>query len=62
MDEVVIGAPYEITQALLEDLNVDVVAHGSTDIVKMPDGSDPYQHARNAGELNGVARLRECVR
>jgi ethanolamine-phosphate cytidylyltransferase len=50
VDEVLIGAPYEVTQALLDDLNISVVAHGSTEIVTMPDGTDPYQHARNAGE------------
>eukprot|EP00037_Helgoeca_nana_P017030 m.160692 g.160692 ORF g.160692 m.160692 type:complete len:367 (+) comp23805_c1_seq1:407-1507(+) len=51
VDEVVIGTPYEVTSALLEDLNVDLVAHGSTDIVTMPDGTNPYLEAIEAGKF-----------
>ncbi|KAG7210554.1 hypothetical protein KM043_012074 [Ampulex compressa] len=42
VNEVVIGAPYEVTRDLMEHFNVSIVCHGQTPIVPCEDGSDPY--------------------
>ncbi|KAH0517960.1 Ethanolamine-phosphate cytidylyltransferase [Microtus ochrogaster] len=44
VSEVVIGAPYSVTEELLSHFKVDLVCHGKTEIVPDRDGSDPYQH------------------
>lgn len=43
VSEVVIGAPYAVTQDLMEHFRVDIVVHGQTQIVDDVDGSDPYE-------------------
>jgi ethanolamine-phosphate cytidylyltransferase len=40
VNEVVIGAPYEVTKDLMEHFNVDVVCHGRTQISDKH--GDPY--------------------
>ena len=42
VSEVVIGAPYTIDRNLMEHFNVDLVCHGSTQIVSDSFGEDPY--------------------
>lgn len=42
VNEVVIGAPYEVTKELMEHFNVSVVCHGQTFIMPCKDESDPY--------------------
>ena len=42
VNEVVIGAPLSVTADLLDHFKVDLVCHGSTDVILNPDGSDPY--------------------
>ena len=43
VSEVVIGAPYSVTSDLMDQLKVDLVIHGTTEIAPDVDGSDPYQ-------------------
>lgn len=38
----VIGAPYSVTNDLMEHFHVDLVIHGHTFIMPDDDGSDPY--------------------
>lgn len=42
VNEVVIGAPYSVTEELMSHFNVDVVCHGQTPISNDGDGSDAY--------------------
>jgi len=42
VDEVVIGAPYEVTKELMEHFNIDLVVHGTTDVLPTVTGTDPY--------------------
>jgi len=42
VDEVLIGAPYNVTQEIMNFYNVHLVVHGSTPIELNPDGSDPF--------------------
>lgn len=42
VNEVVIGAPLTVDANLLDHFRVNVVCHGSTDVVMNRDGSDPY--------------------
>ncbi|KAI8488989.1 Ethanolamine-phosphate cytidylyltransferase [Branchiostoma belcheri] len=42
VSEVVIGAPYTVTQELMDHFNVDVVIHGRTPYPPDQDGRDPY--------------------
>jgi ethanolamine-phosphate cytidylyltransferase len=48
--EVVIGAPYSITEELLDHFNVDLVCHGKTSIEPDEDGLDPYLVAKAVGK------------
>jgi ethanolamine-phosphate cytidylyltransferase len=49
VDEVVIGAPPMVTADLLDHFKIDAVVHGKTDVVPLPDGSNPYQAAIERG-------------
>ena len=42
MSEVVIGAPYSVTSDLMDQLKVDLVCHGMSEIMLDADNSDPY--------------------
>ena len=42
VDEVVMGAPYSVTKALMERFKIDLVCHGDTNVANDEDGSDPY--------------------
>lgn len=42
MSEVVIGAPYSVTSDLMDQLKVDLVCHGMSEIMFDTDGCDPY--------------------
>lgn len=46
VSEVVIGAPYTIDRNLMDHFNVDLVCHGSTNIVEDCLGNDPYLEPR----------------
>ncbi|KAF9573746.1 Ethanolamine-phosphate cytidylyltransferase [Mortierella alpina] len=50
VDEVVIGAPYSVSDQVLEKVyKVDVVVHGNTPSLSDTDGRDPYQLAKERG-------------
>lgn len=49
MNEVVIGAPFEVTKELMEHLNVDVVVHGQTYIPSQC--GDPYAVPKMMGKF-----------
>jgi glycerol-3-phosphate cytidylyltransferase-like family protein len=46
VDEVVIGAPYTVTQELMDHFKIDVVFHGSSTILPDMDGQDPFEVSR----------------
>jgi len=46
VSEVVIGAPYTIDKNLMDHFNVDLVCHGSTNIVDDSFGNDPYSEPK----------------
>lgn len=44
MDEVIIGAPYSVTEDVLnKEYTVHVVAHGNTPVEPDANGKDPYE-------------------
>lgn len=47
MSEVVIGAPYSVTSDLMDQLKVNLVCHGLSEIMPDMDGSDPYAEPKN---------------
>jgi len=49
VDEVVIGAPYEVTAEMLEHFNVTLVCHGMTNVMPAHDGTDPYAEPKRRG-------------
>ncbi|XP_055954859.1 ethanolamine-phosphate cytidylyltransferase isoform X2 [Patella vulgata] len=51
VSEVVIGAPYSVTNELMDHFKVDVVCHGQTPIMPDMDGSDPYAEPKRQGKF-----------
>jgi len=51
VSEVVIGAPYIVTEELMERFHVDVVVHGMTPIPNDVDGTDPYAEPKKQGKF-----------
>lgn len=51
VSEVVIGAPYAVSQNLMEHFKVDLVCHGQTPIQPDADGSDPYAEPKRQGKF-----------
>lgn len=51
VSEVVIGAPYSVTEDLMEHFKVDVVCHGKTHISDDINGSDPYLEPKKRGKF-----------
>lgn len=49
VNEVVIGAPYAVTENLIEHFNIGVVCHGTTPIAADADSSDPYTLPKRKG-------------
>jgi ethanolamine-phosphate cytidylyltransferase len=43
VDEVIIGAPYVVTEALINNQNISYVFHGSVIDVPSDDAVDPYE-------------------
>lgn len=54
VSEVVIGAPYSVTNDLMEHFHVDMVIHGHTFIMPDEDGSDPYAEPKRLGKFTLV--------
>lgn len=55
VNEVVIGAPYSVTEELLSHFKVDVVCHGQTPIASDVDGSDPYALPKFKGIFKSIS-------
>uniref|UniRef100_A0A0A9VZW4 ethanolamine-phosphate cytidylyltransferase n=1 Tax=Lygus hesperus TaxID=30085 RepID=A0A0A9VZW4_LYGHE len=55
VNEVVIGAPYSVTQELLSHFDVDVVCHGRTPIASDVDGADPYALPKAKGIFKSIS-------
>lgn len=51
VNEVVIGAPYYVSEDLMNHFRVDVVCHGQTPIANDHDGSDPYSIPKKMGKF-----------
>lgn len=51
VNEVVIGAPYTVTEDLMNHFKVDVVCHGQTRITLDDNGHDPYTVPKNMGKF-----------
>lgn len=51
VSEVVIGAPYSVTADLLDQLKVDLVCHGESEIMPDVDESDPYAEPKSRGKF-----------
>jgi len=49
VDEVVIGAPYCVTNEMLDHFNVSVVCHGDTRVAPSKEGEDPYAEPKARG-------------
>merc|ERR1712142_414126 len=46
VSEVVIGAPYIVTEELIDHFKINTVAHGQTLVLPDADGVDPYEVPR----------------
>lgn len=51
VNEVVIGAPYYVSEDLMNHFKVDVVCHGQTNIAMDTDGQDPYSVPKQMGKF-----------
>lgn len=50
VDEVILGAPYSVNEALLDGpIKISIVVHGATEIDPDLNGSDPYEIAKQRG-------------
>lgn len=49
VDDVVIGAPYQITREMIETLRLNVVVHGDEPAILMPNEPDPFRVAKEIG-------------
>ena len=56
VDEVLIGAPYILTEDLMNYYNIHLVVHGSTPVTPNPDGSDPFA-VRNSLQVHHKAEV-----
>ncbi|XP_066288162.1 ethanolamine-phosphate cytidylyltransferase-like [Branchiostoma lanceolatum] len=54
VSEVVIGAPYTVSEELMEHFNIDVVIHGRTAIIPDPEGHDPYKVPKALGKYKQI--------
>lgn len=53
VNQVIIGAPYNVTKELIEQFKVDVVVHGNTPVANL-DGIDPYAYPKQLGIFHEV--------
>lgn len=54
VNEVVIDAPFSVTEELIDLFKVDIVCHGKTSIELDVDGRDPYEVAKSLGKYREV--------
>ena len=52
VSEVVIGAPYTVTQEMMNYFKIDLVCHGMTTIMPDVNGGDPYEVCTGCGVLS----------
>ncbi|XP_020607805.1 ethanolamine-phosphate cytidylyltransferase-like [Orbicella faveolata] len=55
VDQVIIGAPYKVTNELLEQFKVDIVVHGNTNVMMDEDGTDPFSIPRERGIFKAIS-------
>jgi len=53
-DEVVIGAPYCVTQEMMDQLKIDLVVHGDDHAKPDPQGRDPYEVPKHQGKFEVI--------
>lgn len=46
-----IGAPYSVTTDLMDQLKVDVICHGMTELMPDTDGSDAYAEPKRRNKF-----------
>lgn len=51
VSEVVIGAPYVVTQDLMDHFKVDIVIHGMTPVMEDENGEDPFALPKKLGKF-----------
>lgn len=51
VSEVVIGAPYSVTQDLMDHFAVDIVIHGKTPVMLDENGKDPFEVPKKLGKF-----------
>lgn len=51
VNEAVIGAPYAVTQEIMNHFKIDLVCHGTTPVFPDVDGSDPYEYPKKLGKF-----------
>lgn len=49
VNQVIIGAPYDVTEELIKQFKINVVAHGKTPIMPTVDNKDPYLVPKKMG-------------
>jgi len=54
VDEVVIGAPYNVTRETMEHFDVDVVVHGNSAPLRFDTGKDPFAYPKSIGKFQTV--------
>jgi len=54
VDEVVIGAPYDVTRETMEHFNVDVVCHGNSAPLRFNTLEDPFAYPKSIGKFQTV--------
>lgn len=55
VDQVIIGAPYKVTNELLEQFKVDIVVHGNTNVMMDEDGTDPFAIPKERGIFKAIS-------
>lgn len=54
VSEVVIGAPYTVTEDLIDHFKVDIVVHGKTPVMADEIGEDPYRVPKKLSKFKVV--------
>lgn len=54
VNQVIIGAPYDVSKDIIDQFKIDVVVHGKTPVHPTSVGTDPYAHPKNLGIFTEV--------
>ncbi|KAJ3443048.1 ethanolamine-phosphate cytidylyltransferase [Anaeramoeba flamelloides] len=60
VDEVIIGAPFNVTKKMIEDMNISKVLHGTTELRIPKDAPNPYKVPKDLGiyeEIESVEKF-----